>query len=64
MINVFLALIIGVCIGFIFCSILWLKQNSDDMVKLDIEIARIQDEIAGLKSELAALEEQDNGNDD
>lgn len=36
---------IGIAIGFIISLILWLKQISDDITKLAIEIARIQGEL-------------------
>lgn len=47
-------LAIGVCIGLIFGLSLWLKQISEDITKIDIEIARLQ-------SEIDALEEQEDG---
>ena len=51
-----LTLVSGVVIGLIIGLVLVLKQNSDDITKFDIELAKIQ-------SELDVLKELDNGND-
>lgn len=48
--------VIGVCIGLIIGLILWIKQVSDDITQIKIELARIQ-------SELDTLEDQGNGNE-